>query len=432
MGLFRSTRSLVAHNLLSMTIGTQPARGTRDILPQEAARRHRAISAIVDTYQRFGFQLIETPSIERIELLTGGEGGDNEKQLFKVQKRGEDLERAATAGESLVDLGLRFDLTVPLTRYFGEHQAVLPRPFKAIQIGPVWRAERPQKGRYRQFVQCDIDILGDPTIGAEVDLIEASTTVFAQLGIAVDVRLNDRRLLSSIGLRSGIEPDRVDEAMIILDKVDKIGVDGVHSELTTSFDSVIADLMMQMIASMASADKVSLPWSDPTDSETDAVLQLNTIIGALGDRVALRFDPTLVRGMGYYTGTIIEFGVSDLAYSVGGGGRYDKLIGKWSGMDVPACGVSIGFERIIEMIADGSIVAPVAVLFESDDDVAQVLAAVRQLRQSGTDVAMISRAGKLGKQLTSLAGQNYAAYAIYRSGEPLVINEFQERAASPS
>jgi histidyl-tRNA synthetase len=416
-----------------MAFGTQPARGTRDILPDEAARRHSTLATIIETYQDFGFQLIETPAIERIELLTGGEGGDNEKQLFKIQKRGEELTRAVEAGDSLVDLGLRFDLTVPLTRYYGEHQAELPKPFKAIQVGPVWRAERPQKGRFRQFVQCDIDIIGDGTIAAEVDLIEASTTVFKALNIDVTVRINDRRLLTALGLRSGVAEERVADAMIVLDKLDKIGADGVRAELQqVGFAESVANAMMDSIELMAKSSDASVAWSHPTEDEQAAVDQLNTIMRAVGNNVSIAFDPTLVRGMGYYTGPIIEFGVADLSYSVGGGGRYDKLVGKWSGRDVPACGVSIGFERIIDMVDSRSTQGPVALLFEADDDIVAVLAEARRIRQNGQAVAMVTRAGKLGKQLGALATQNYCCYGVFNAEAPTALQEFQERTTTQS
>lgn len=402
-----------------MKNNTQPARGTRDILPVDAAHRLRILNAIIDTYLQRGFAVIETPAIERIEMLTGGEGGDNEKLVFKIQKRGEDLERAVAAGEPTCDLGLRFDLTVPLTRFYAENQANLPSPFKAIQAGPVWRAERPQKGRYRQFVQCDIDIIGDATIAAELDLIDSSSAALRGIGLETELRLNDRRLLTAVGQRAGIAPDRLERTFIVLDKLDKVGLDGVREELSQNdfSKSQIASLM-QIIGEMQQSKTPVLGWSNPTDDELRVVAELQTIAAVSADvsDVKTIFDPSLVRGMGYYTGPIFEFGAAGLPYSVGGGGRYDKLIGKWSGADVPACGASIGFERILDLVTSDAASGPVALLCDASiDDMAAVMKLASQMRTAGNQVAVTTRSGKLGKQLSALAEQRFVGYVLYTS-----------------
>ena len=403
-----------------MKNNTQPARGTRDILPGDAAHRQRVLQSIIATYQARGFSIIETPAIERIEMLTGGEGGDNEKLVFKIQKRGEDLERAIASGESTADLGLRFDLTVPLTRYFAENQANLPMPFKAIQAGPVWRAERPQKGRYRQFVQCDIDIIGDATIAAEIDLIDSSFAALRALGLDVELRLNDRRLLAAVGARAGIEPERLEKTFIILDKLDKIGDDGVRQELGDGgFSKEQIDGLLEIIGTMQGSSTPVLGWEDPSDDELLVLRELQQITSVCAETRGIKvvFDPSLVRGMGYYTGPIFEFAAAGLPYSVGGGGRYDRLIGRWSGRDVPACGASIGFERILDLVPIDATNGPVALLCDAKvDDMARVMSVAERLRSSNVQVAITSRAGKLGKQIGLLAEQRYSGYLVFDEG----------------
>ena len=268
-----------------------PPRGMRDLLPVEKEARESVLSVIRDTYQSRGFQEIETPALEELARLTSGQGGDNEKLVFKVQKRGEDFERALEAGEELADLGLRFDLTVPLTRYFASNHAKLPRVLKAIQIGPVWRAERPQKGRYRQFLQCDIDIIGDGSELAELELISASLAALDAIDLSgATIRINDRRLLTSTMAELGLQ-DHLDKALIAIDKLDKIGVDGVVAELT------------ELVGQQAS--QAARGWLEAAPSAAmPEILAWTSQLGPLAQR--LRFDPTLVRGMGYYTGAIFE------------------------------------------------------------------------------------------------------------------------------
>ena len=307
-------------------------RGMRDFLPGEASIRQDLISKISNAYFSRGFQSIETPLLEDLDRLLSGQGGDNEKLVFKVQKRGEELERAIAQREELADLGLRFDLTVPLTRYYASNQSKLPRVFKAMQIGPVFRAERPQKGRYRQFMQCDIDIIGDDSVSAEAELVTASLAALQSIGLnGATIRINHRDLLRSNIEALGIADSDALAAMVVIDKLDKIGIEGVAGELGELFG-------------MGVADKAA-SWLKELDAREFPEL-LRPLVEAVGGSAEyLRFDPTLVRGMGYYTGTIFEIEHPDASSSIGGGGRYDGMVGKWLGKDVPAVGISLGFER---------------------------------------------------------------------------------------
>ena len=316
-------------------------RGMRDFLPGEASIRQDLISKISNAYFSRGFQSIETPLLEDLDRLLSGQGGDNEKLVFKVQKRGEELERAIAQGEELADLGLRFDLTVPLTRYYASNQSKLPRVFKAMQIGPVFRAERPQKGRYRQFMQCDIDIIGDDSVSAEAELVTASLAALQSIGLnGATIRINHRDLLRSNIEALGIADSDALAAMIVIDKLDKIGIEGVASELGELFG-------------MGVADKAA-SWLKELDAREFPEL-LRPLVEAVGGSAEyLRFDPTLVRGMGYYTGTIFEIEHPDASSSIGGGGRYDGMVGKWLGKDVPAVGISLGFERIADLLGESS------------------------------------------------------------------------------
>ena len=316
-------------------------RGMRDFLPGEASIRQDLISKISNAYFSRGFQSIETPLLEDLDRLLSGQGGDNEKLVFKVQKRGEELERAIAQSEELADLGLRFDLTVPLTRYYASNQSKLPRVFKAMQIGPVFRAERPQKGRYRQFMQCDIDIIGDDSVSAEAELVTASLAALQSIGLnGATIRINHRDLLRSNIEALGIADSDALAAMIVIDKLDKIGIEGVAGELGELFG-------------MGVADKAA-SWLKELDAREFPEL-LRPLVEAVGGSAEyLRFDPTLVRGMGYYTGTIFEIEHPDASSSIGGGGRYDGMVGKWLGKDVPAVGISLGFERIADLLGESS------------------------------------------------------------------------------
>lgn len=372
-----------------MALTKKPVTGMKDILPREMQIRDYVMNQIKETYRGFGFSSIETPCVEHIANLTSKQGGDNEKLIFKILKRGEKLNLEAAQSESeLVDSGLRYDLTVPLCRYYSNNAAQLPSPFKALQMGSVWRADRPQKGRFRQFVQCDIDILGDPTNLAEIELILATTTLLGKIGFKnYKIRINDRGILKAMASYCGFPEESYDQVFIILDKMDKIGRDGVSAELIEAgypaedvekylalFDTVTHDAAG--VRSLGSTLRDVMP---ETVSENLAMI-MDSVEAVAVSQFEIYFDPTLVRGMSYYTGTIFEIEVEGFPGSVGGGGRYDKMIGKFTGTETPACGFSIGFERIITIMMDEAFTVPgekekKAFLIEKGVD-SQVLSAV--------------------------------------------------------
>jgi histidyl-tRNA synthetase len=394
-----------------------PARGTRDLLPSAVATRDHVLATITEVYHRFGYQRIETPALEDINRLTGGQGGENEKLLFQVLRRGlPGVVEADTPLSELIDLGLRFDLTVPLTRFYGNNQAVLPTPFRAFQVGPVWRAERPAKGRYRQFYQCDIDMIGEASVLAEVELIEATAAALAGVGLSgTSVRLSDRRYLSALAAAVGLDESTWSTFFIGLDKLDKIGWDGVRAELTgRDLPAEAVDAARELIEGLTglAADKVADTLSDTVPSlDENVVADLGTVAGCLDELSGLtwEFDPTLVRGMGYYTGQIFEVGHPSVSYSLAGGGRYDRLIGRSLGKDVPACGFSIGFERIVDMLGELPRQDSVVVLFESDVPLATALRVARDVRTGGRTAAVQPRSGKFGAQLGRLEAAGYTS-----------------------
>ncbi len=331
------------------------------MLPAEMQVRDYVTGLIKETYKSFGFSPIETPCVEHIENLCSKQGGDNEKLIFKIMKRGDKLDVKNAESESEVtDSGLRYDLTVPLSRFYANHANELPSPFKALQIGSVWRADQPQHGRFRQFVQCDIDILGEAGCLAEIELILATTTLLGRLNFSnFKVRLNERRILKAMALYSGFAEEQFDQVFIILDKMDKIGWDGVKAELTeTGFDMEKVERYIHMFAELQESED-GLGYLEEKLSgilEDGVIGNLRTIRKSVESAKAcefeLVFDPTLVRGMSYYTGTIFEIEMEEFSSSVAGGGRYDQMIGKFTGKDVPACGFSIGFERIITILME--------------------------------------------------------------------------------
>jgi histidyl-tRNA synthetase len=364
-------------------------RGMRDFLPPEKLRREKILSEILDVYHCRGFQSIETPAMENLDRLLSGQGGDNEKLAFQVLKRGEELERAIESGEDLADLGLRYDLTVPLTRFYATNQANLPKVFKALQTGPVFRAERPQKGRYRQFNQCDIDILGDETTDAELELLSASLEALDRLGLddAV-IRLNHRGYLN----RVMAELDVSDPAgvLITIDKLDKIGITGVREELTEKYDEGLANRLTDWLG-----EKSQIP------SELQGFDLSNPRI---------KFDKTLVRGMGYYTGTVFEIEHPGSGQSIGGGGRYDGMVGRWLGRDVPAVGISLGFERVVELVNKNFESKPSLVLIHEDIDTALKLQS--EAIQSGYVVRIERRVKNMKALLESMSEQGFTNFAV--------------------
>lgn len=346
----------------------KPVTGMKDILPQEMQIRDYVLNQIKETYRGFGFSSIETPCVEHIENLLSKQGGDNEKLIFKVLKRGEKLNlEAAETENDLADSGLRYDLTLPLSRYYSNNAANLPSPFKALQIGSVWRADRPQKGRYRQFVQCDIDIFGDATSQAEIELVLATTTALKKIcpNNQFEVRINDRKILRAMAVYSGFPEEDIEKVFITVDKMDKIGVDGVRAELVENgYSEETADKYLELMGQVTNdADGVRRMGEILSGVLEDGAAEnlaeiMDTVMSVSGGGFGLKFDPTLVRGMGYYTGTIFEVAMEGFGGSVAGGGRYDKMVGRFTGMDTPACGFSIGFERIVGILMDAGFVVP--------------------------------------------------------------------------
>ena len=393
-----------------MALIKKPVTGMKDIMPEEMEIRDYAISVIKKTYADFGFSSIETPCVENIANLTSKQGGDNEKLIFKILKRGEKLRlESAKSEEDLVDGGLRYDLTVPLVRYYANHANDLPMPFKALQMGNVWRADRPQKGRYRQFMQCDIDIIGEETNLAEIELILATTTTLGRLGFkSFQIRINDRRILAAMAAACGFPEERFGEVFIILDKMDKIGMDGAAKELVESgFSQESTDAYIGLFRGLEEAEDQLGFLEEKLQGviSPEVIPDLRTVIDSVSAvRAAdfrMVFDPTIVRGMGYYTGTIFEIAMPELGISCGGGGRYDKMVGKFTGRDVPACGFSIGFERIILILMEQGFKIPgrpqkAAFLIEKNlpaERLQEVMVRAQEARAEGRQV-LIARMAK--------------------------------------
>lgn len=402
----------------------------KDILPKEMAIRDYVIRLIKETYGTFGFTSMETPCVEHIENLNSKQGGENEKLIFKILKRGEKLKLETAEKENdLVDSGLRYDLTVPLCRYYSNNANELPSPFKALQMGNVWRADRPQRGRYRQFMQCDIDILGEPSNLAEIELILATTTTLGKLGFKnFEIRINERRILKAMAAYSGFAEEEFDTVFIILDKMDKIGADGVKAELVESgFAAEAADKYMSLFDELT-ANGNSVAWlaeklGDFLEPEVSQNLSeiIDSVRATKASEFEITFDPTLVRGMSYYTGTIFEIAIPQFGGSCGGGGRYDKMVGKFTGKDVPACGFSIGFERIILLMMENGFQIPgqpkkIAYLIEkgvSGDRLCEVIAQAQEARKNG-DQILVARMNKNKKfQKEQLTKEGYTDFVEF-------------------
>ncbi|MBP5472615.1 MAG: histidine--tRNA ligase [Lachnospiraceae bacterium] len=410
-----------------MALNKKPVTGMKDILPEEMAIREYVQRVISETYAGFGFTRIETPCVETIENLTSKSGGDNEKLIFRILKRGEKLNlETAQTQDDLVDSGLRYDLTVPLVRYYSNNSANLPAPFKALQMGNVWRADRPQRGRYRQFMQCDIDILGEADNLAEIELILATTTTLGRLDFkGFEIRINDRRLLKAMAAWAGFTEGDYDSVFITIDKMDKIGIDGVKAELLEngySADTVekYVDLLNKAVNGEASLGSIM----DTVGEELAKapVTNLEEIITAVeASKQAdfkMVFDPTLVRGMSYYTGTIFEIAIPEFGGSCGGGGRYDEMVGKFTGQNVPACGFSIGFERIVLLLTEKGFKVPgsgagKAYLIEkgiTGDRLSEILAKAAEERKSGKKILTVRMNKNKKFQKESLTKAGYTEF----------------------
>ncbi len=389
-----------------MSLTKKPVTGMKDILPREMEIRNYVMQQIRETYTNFGFTQIETPCVEHIENLNSKQGGENEKLIFKVMKRGEKLKLAEAKSEAdLTDSGLRYDLTLPLSRYYANNANELPSPFKALQMGNVWRADRPQRGRYRQFMQCDIDILGEASNLAEIELVLATTTVLGKVGFRnFTIRINDRRILKAMAAYSGFPEASYDEVFIILDKMDKIGLDGVAEELLKAgFAQESVDKYLELFkiitpdaAGVQLAKEKLEGFLDPSYAD-GLITIINSVEATKQAEFKMAFDPTLVRGMSYYTGPIFEISMDEFGGSVGGGGRYDEMVGKFIGQSVPAVGFSIGFERIVMLLLEQNYQVPGAAakkayLVEkkcSDEKIQEAVAKAMKERQEGKTVNLL-------------------------------------------
>lgn len=409
-----------------------PVTGMKDIMPKEMEIRDYVIGLIKETYRTFGFSSVETPAVEHIDNLSSKQGGENEKLIFKILKRGEKL-RIDEAKEEidLVDGGLRYDLTVPLSRYYANNSNNLPSPFKALQMGNVWRADRPQRGRFRQFMQCDIDILGEPTILAEIELILATTTLLGKVDFNnFTIRINDRKILKAMAAYSGFALEEYDTVFIILDKMDKIGIDGVKAELLKEgYPEKSVDIYLDLFGKISNdIEGVRFLKETLVDVLDDNVADdLETIISSVeAAKTAdfkIVFDPTLVRGMSYYTGPIFEISMDEFGGSVGGGGRYDDMIGKFTGNNTPACGFSIGFERIIMLLLEKDYKIPTstaktAFLIEKNmpaDKLLIILQKAKDLREAGNqiNIAIMKKNKKFQKeQLMNEGYENFEEFFV--------------------
>ena len=413
-----------------MALSKKPVNGMKDILPAEMEIRDYVTSVIKDTYRSFGFTPIETPCMENIANLSNKQGGENEKLIFKVLKRGEKLNLETAKEEAdVVDFGMRYDLTVPLSRFYANHANDLPTPFKALQIGSVWRADRPQRGRYRQFTQCDIDILGEPSNLAEIELITATTTTIGRLGFKnFEIRINERRILKAMAAYSGFEEKDYDSIFITLDKMDKIGLEGVAAELEEEgYAKESIDKYLELFELLKDRKDVAEgvaflkdKLGDFLDQEVaDSLTEIATAVNATKNaEFTLVFDPTLVRGMSYYTGTIFEIAMPELGAAFGGGGRYDKMIGKFTGNDVPACGFSIGFERIILLLMESGFKIPerpkrVAYLVEKKypaEKLVDVMKQAKEARENGQQVLVVRMNKNKKFQKEQLSKEGYEEF----------------------
>ncbi|MBR4669079.1 MAG: histidine--tRNA ligase [Butyrivibrio sp.] len=421
-----------------MALIKKPVTGMKDILPSEMKLRDYCIGIIKKTYAEFGFTSIETPCVESLANLNSKQGGENEKLIFKVMKRGEKLNLAEAKEENdLTDSGLRYDLTVPLVRFYANHANELPAPFKALQMGNVWRADRPQKGRYRQFMQCDIDILGEASNLAEIELILATTTTLGRLGFKdFKIRINDRKILKAMAAYSGFTEDQYDDVFIILDKMDKIGLEGVEEELKKylgggEISSDAKDIekigkyteLFKIIEGKNGVEAISILSDKLGDFLEEDVREglkeiINSVDGTKTAQFEMVFDPTLVRGMSYYTGTIFEVSMPQYGGSCGGGGRYDKMVGKFLGQDTPACGFSIGFERIIMIMMDEGFKIPgesskVAFLIEKGirgEKLQEIISKAQKDRADGKQVLVVRMNKNKKFQKQQLTEQGYEEF----------------------
>jgi len=405
-----------------MKANLNPAKGMRDITPLEKEIRDYVENVIVSTYKQSGFELIETPVVENIENLIGSKGGENLKLIFKILKRGEklDINQENFCEDDLADLGLRYDLTIPLSRFYCNNRASLPTVFKALQVGNVFRAERAQKGRYRSFKQCDIDIVGDSSSAAELELITTTAKALTALNVTdFVVRFNDRRVLKAVIINCGFSEDEFDGVCIVVDKLDKVGMSGVKKELNDKGYKI--ESINTLMAALENISKNGTSCLSDYSVPENVISEVKGIMDDVKDyaqgKYDIEFDFTLIRGMGYYTGSIFEIAYKNLGYSIAGGGRYDEMVGNFIGQQIPAIGFSIGFERLVNQLIEEKFKVPnlekIVLLFESTDSYIQVMKKADEMRAQGYVVSIYEKAKKLGKQLNQFEGYGFSKYAVF-------------------
>lgn len=401
---------------------TKTPSGMRDFLPEEKKIREYLKSVIREEYRKSGFKEIETSQIENLENLTQSDGGENTKLIFKILKRGEKLKMdEARSEDDLADLGLRFDLTLPLSRFYSNNKNELPQIFKAFQMGYVFRAERAQKGRYRAFMQCDIDTIGEASNLAEIELLSCIYRTLSRLGLkGLTFKINDRRLLKKIVLQAGFSEEEFSDVAISLDKIDKIGEEGIYAELSKKkySDEAIASL----IRLNAEIKAKGLEYAKQIDQEAfENISKIIDVLESLHEDIRLEFDHSLVRGMGYYTGTIFEVFYEGSNFALGGGGRYDKMIEKLCGIDLPACGFSIGYERLVDIIKEEKISLPdsksLAFFFSEEDDIKAVMKEAQAFRNEYDEVSVLQKKKKFGKQVSRLKEDGFSHFYDTQSKE---------------
>ncbi len=409
---------------------TTSVKGTNDYLPKEAELRDYLQNKILKTYIAQGFSRIYTPIIEDIENLEKSDGGDNLNLIFKILKRGDKLSSILENGNfnNLADLGLRYDLTLPLTRFYANNKQNLPSVFKVIQIDRVYRAERPQKGRNREFVQCDIDILGSSSPNCEIELIDTTASALLNIGLSkFKIRINDRRILKSLLLSFGFKEEDLDSVCISFDKMDKIGSEGIEKELTEkgfNNDSIIK--LCNLVKSLPkNIDEISANCGNIPEIEQIKYI-MNSVKSIANGKYDIVFDISLVRGQGYYTGAVFEIESEEYSCSIGGGGRYDNLVGKFTGDNVPAVGFSIGFERIFSILNNKNNTLEnskekCAIIYKDEDFVSAYNFA--QSLKEEFNIALFELPNKLGKFLNKLVEMGYKHYALY--GENNEIKELK-------
>ena len=391
-----------------------PTKGMRDLLPKDMELREYVLKVMKETYKSFGFDIIQTPAVEHIENLTGRQGGENEKLIFKILKRGEKLNEGDLSNpDSLVDSGLRYDLTVPLARFYANNMSILQSPFRAFQMGNVYRAERNQKGRFREFMQCDLDILGEKTKLAEIELITAIVTFLKKLDFkGFTIKINDRRILLQMMASASLPEDKKDSILIALDKLDKIGIEGVKEELLKL--EIAEENVNQYLANFDKDSSKIQEFCANFQMDDVVVENLTTIIDTVSglNEANIIFDPTLVRGMGYYTGPIFEITVEDLASSIGGGGRYDEMVEKYANVSVPACGFSIGFERLLLLLEERGFKIPEtlvkkAYIINDNTNIKELYPQIQEERKEGIIVKVVKRNKNFKFQIESLENDGY-------------------------